>query len=184
MNLEQLNESYRRTLGFPSRASEFFARGRKVEVFKWEPSEHASDVFLYVTSGFSLYEFSDDPSHRAELFIGLIPDEDGVARGVAATAFELMFRDVVPQHGLVVTFAEHLWPAAPFVGFVITHPLVEVVPAIEVDEVHVFFYQLIPVTQSEGDYIRKNGYEALRLIWESSRVPFWDPHRSPAASSV
>jgi hypothetical protein len=48
------------------------------------------------------------------------------------------------------------------------------------DGTHIEFLQALPIFDSEFAFKTDHGAEALLDRWEKSRVPFWDPNRTPA----
>jgi hypothetical protein len=74
-----------------------------------------------------------------------------------------------------------LWPGTDIHRFLVLRPIGDIIPTLELPEgLHVDFLQAIPIFDYELAYKAEHGVEALLRRWEESRVPFWDPNRSPA----
>src|SRR5467141_2338909 len=83
-----IEEHYVKRWGLPSRRASFTSqRGPDMEVLKWNASSNPEAVALYATIGASATPLrQSDPSHRVEFLVGLLPEEDQVARSLALLA--------------------------------------------------------------------------------------------------
>jgi hypothetical protein len=165
-------------MGGAVQEGEFRVAGLEVEVFKW----NAEGVNLYATVGASARPMAGrDPNHRVEFFAGLLPAKDEVPSPLAALALYPTREGVALDHGHTVPADGPLWPGTDMGLFLVLRPIGDIIPPLELPGgLHVDFLQAIPIFESELAYKTEHGAEALLLRWEASRVPFWDPNRSPS----
>lgn len=81
MLVERVKQHYCDLWGEPSRTAHFTIMGKETNVLKWDADLNPERVFLYVTAGLSEYQLAEyDPTHRLELFTGLIPAKDAICQ--------------------------------------------------------------------------------------------------------
>ena len=103
-----------------------------------------------------------------------------MASPLAALALYPTRKGVALDHGHTVPADGPLWPGTDMGRFLVLRPIGDVIPPLELPGgLHVDFLQAIPIFESELAYKTEHGPEALLRRWEGSRVPFWDPNRSP-----
>jgi hypothetical protein len=178
--VESVRQHYLSLWGEPSRTAHFELMGREIEIYKWSAEINPQGVCLYATIGMCEHPIDGyDPTHRLELFVGLLPQQDSVARPLAMLALGPIIRgtQLAPDH--TVTFPEPLWPGTELHGFIVRRQLEEVVPPLVLDSTHIEFLQAIPLFPSEVAFKSKNGADSLLRKWQDVGVPFWDPNRSP-----
>jgi len=121
-----------------------------------------------------------NPKHRLELFCGLLPEQDDVARPLAMLATYPAREETGLNHGDTVRLADPLWESTGMSAFLVVRPLSGFLPALELaGGVHVDFMQAIPLFESELTFKAVHGAEAMIRRWEALRVPLWDPRRAP-----
>jgi hypothetical protein len=150
-------------------------------VHKWAPDANPEGVALYATDGMSAEIVpGDDPEHRLELFLGLLPEKDDAARPLAMLASYPAREGIALAHGHSVSFPEPLWSHSELHAFLVMRALSEMVPTLRLGNgTHVEFLQAIPIFPSELAFKAKNGAGELVRAWELAGVPFWDPGRKP-----
>lgn len=176
-----VKEHYERMLGGPSRTARFDTSGRAVEIYKWDAEANPQGVCIYATAGMSDHVLEGyDPAHRLELFMGLLPAEDRIAKPLAMLALSPVINDSHLAGGHTVTFPEPFWPGSGMYTFLVRYQHGEVVPPVSLDDgTHVEFLQVIPIFPSELNYKSQNGLDALIEKWQAARVQFWNPNRPP-----
>jgi len=175
---------YRDLWGEPSRRAEHIFKGQPFEIWKWDADRTAEGVTLYTTIGASSYPLPGWPtSHRFELFLGLQPPEDEVAMALAGAASFPFRTGKLLEPGHTVTFSDMpLWPNTAMRTFLVRRARDPIVPTlISPSDLHVEFWQALPLYETELEFHRRHGAPALIQWWEESRVPFWDPRRGAAA---
>ena len=178
--VESVKEHYKNLWGEPSRTAHFEIKGKEIYVFKWDADLNPERVFLYATAGMSEYPLTDyDPTHRLELFTGLLPERDDIALPLAMLALSPVIRNTHLAANHTMTFPEPLWPGTDMHSFLVRQPSTEIVPALALDVVHIQFLQAIPVFASEVAFKSVHGADALIQAWYQAKVPFWNPDRSP-----
>jgi hypothetical protein len=176
----QVLQQYRSLWGEPDRAATFTRANREVRVFKWTPEQTGEGVTLYTTVGISDQPIGPDaPSHRAEVILGLLPEDDRIARPLGILALSSTPDDPYLFHGHTVSMPTPFWPGCPFSAFLFLNPLEAIGPPINHDGIHVHFLQAIPVFPSEIAYKTAHTPEALMALWESVTLPFWSLRRRP-----
>src|SRR5215475_15686697 len=79
-----IREHYLSRWGQPSREAEFRRDDQTVEVYKWDLEHAPEGVVLYATIGGCDRPVGPlESEHRVELFTGLLPEEDNIARYLA-----------------------------------------------------------------------------------------------------
>lgn len=181
MILEDVKRHYVSVLGAPSRRASFRIDAYPAEVFKWDDTANPHGVAFYASIGASRDPLSGmEWSHRVEFFVGLLPEEDGVARSLAMVALDPVLHGSSPGHGESLTYPEPLWSGTEMRSFLILRPRVEVIADLELaGGVHVEFLQLIPLFSSELEFKMALGEDELMSELERAGVPFWDPNRAP-----
>jgi suppressor of fused protein SUFU len=182
---ELVRTHYLELWGQPSRRAEHIFKGQPFEVWKWDADRIAEGVTLYTTIGASSYPLPGWPSsHRFELFLGLQPPEDGVAMALAGAASFTFRTEKLLEPGHTVTFSDMpLWPTTAMQTFLVRQPREWNVPTLRgPNDLHVEFWQLLPLYETELQFHRRHGADALQR-WEEAQVPFWDPHRRAAVLS-
>ena len=178
----QVNDYYVRLWGDPSRIAEFSISGVRLEINKWNADVHPEEVAFYITNGLSSYELKGfDRSHRLEIFIGFLPEEDEIAQALASFAISPILDGIEIGPGHTMTFTEPLWNGTQMQTLIVSEPRVQIVPPLFLDSgVHVEFLQAIPLFPSELKLKKEKGYSFLLNQWERNGVPFWDPHQLPS----
>ena len=135
---------------------------------------------MYATVGASAHVIAGyDVDHRIEMFVGLAPAQDDVAKPLAMLVAEAVVSHVPLGHGSSVSFDEPLWDGTEMRAFLLLRPRAEIVPPLAVkDGPHVEFLQAIPLFASEIFYKTRHGAEGLVGAWEQAAVAFWDPART------
>jgi Suppressor of fused protein (SUFU) len=165
--------------GEPSRTAHFRMEGKEIDVYKWAVGVNPEGVCLYATVGMSDYVLAGyDLTHRLELFIGLLPEQDAIARPLAMLALSPVIRGTHLAANHTMTFPEPLWPNTDMRGFLVRRAVVEIVPSLVLDALHIEFLQAIPIFPSELAFKTEHGADALLQKWQDAKVPFWDPNRS------
>ena len=178
--IQSVREHYQNLWGEPSREAHFEIMGKETDLFKWDADLNPEKVFLYATAGMSEYPLADyDPTHRLELYTGLLPERDEIANPLSLLALSPVIRNTHLAANHTMTFPEPLWPGTDMRGFLVRKPKVEIVPSLALKEVHVEFLQVIPVFPSEIAFKSKHGADALIQAWHEAKIAFWNPDRSP-----
>jgi hypothetical protein len=140
--------------------------GREIEIYKWDAEINPQGVCLYATVGMCEHTIAGyDSTHRLELFVGLLPSQDSVARPLAMLALSPIIRGTALAPNHTVTFPESLWPGTEMHGFIVRQQLAEVVPPLLIDTEHIEFLQAIPLFPTELIFKSKNGADALLKKW-------------------
>jgi len=175
---------YQSLWGDPDRAAQFTRDDREVRVFKWTPEQTGEGVTLYTTVGISDQPIGPAaPSHRVEVILGLLPEDDRIVRPLGVLALSSTPDDPYLFHGHTVSMPTPFWPGCPFSAFLFLNPLDSIVPPLQHNGVHVHFLQAIPVYPSEVAYKAAHSPEALMALWESVTLPFWSLRRRPMPGS-
>ncbi len=156
----------------------------KIEIYKWDESTTAEGVALYCTLGASTCPIKDnDPSHRVEFFIGLIPARDTIASAFAALGLYAKREGVVLDHWHTVSAGAPLWEGSGMRTFLVVRPKLGFMAPLESENgLHVHFLQAIPIFESERVFVSGRGVEALLDRWAQDGVPFWSPDRDDSLS--
>ena len=176
----------------PDIASVTFLGVERIDVLRFGPDHRVGleGVFHYVSLGCSRYPMADsaaaiaDPIRgpRAEITLSLREgaSANGLARSIAVIAATPAVEGVVLGAGALVDLSGPLWDAAPFTAVLLD---LSDVPGLSLDPPRdpVQFLSAVPVTQTEGAWIRLKGAEAMRQAWSDDGVDVLDPLR-PASS--
>lgn len=178
---EAVAAHYEAVLGQPTRKASFTIAGLPVRVQKWDTSANPFGVAFYGSIGASSEPLPGMPaSHRVEFFIGLLPEEDGVARPLAMVATDSATHGSALGNGQTVTYPEPLWAGTEMRSFLVLRPQVEMVPDLVLpDGEHVEFLQLVPIFADELELKASEGSDKLMATFEAAGVRFWDPRRGP-----
>ena len=174
--------------GVPDVASVTFLGVERIDVLRFGPDHRdgLETVYHYVSLGCSRYPMSDgaavvsDPVRgpRAEIALSLRvgAPADGLARSIAVVAATPAVEGVVLGAGALVDLSGPLWTAAPFTAVLLgTSEIPDL--ALESPRDPVRFLSAVPVTQTEGAWVRLKGAEAMRQAWSDDRVDVLDPLR-------
>lgn len=183
MILDDVKQHYVAVFGEPSQRASLRIDSYPAEVFKWDAAANPHGVAFYASVGASRDLLSGiDPSHRVEFFIGLLPEQDGVARSLAMVTLDPVLHGSTLGPGQTLAYPEPLWSGTEMSSFLILRPQVEMVPDLVLDDsVHVEFLQLVPLYAGELGFKVARGADALMVEFERAAVPFWDPNRAPLA---
>ena len=176
----------------PDVASVTFLGVEPIDVLRFGPDQRAGleDAFHYVSLGCSRYPMTDasaalaDPIRgpRAEIMLSLRAgaSANGLARSLAVVAATPAVEGVVLSAGALVDLSGPLWTEAPFTALLLG---VSDIPDMltEPPRDPVQFLSAVPVTQTEGAWVRLKGADALRQAWLDDHVDVLDPCR-PASS--
>ncbi len=181
MITDEVLDHYVRLWGAPERTARFTAFGHTAYVYKWDEGTHPEQVNFYATNGASAHQMQGGaPEHRVELFAGLTPGADEIAKALAMASIDPVLHETSIGHGHTITYQEPLWAGSEMCSFLIIRPRSEIVPILLTsDELHVNFLQAIAVFPSEVEFNKLHGADALLRSWQSRGVAFWNPHRSP-----
>jgi len=175
----------------PGIASVTFLGVERMDVLRFGPDPRPGfdDVFHHVSMGCSRHPMTDaaaalsDPLRgpRAEVVLSLrgstpIP---GLARSVAVVAATPAVDGVVLAADALVDLSGPLWAGAPFTAVLLGGSDIPEL-ALEAPCDPVRFLSAVPVTQTEGAWVRLKGAEAMRQAWGDDGVDVLDPGR-PAA---
>lgn len=174
--------------GAPDVASVTFLGVERIDVLRFGPDHRAGleTVYHYVSLGCSRYPMSDgaavvsDPVRgpRAEIALSLRvgAPADGLARSIAVVAATPAVEGVVLGAGALVDLSGPLWTAAPFTAVLLGTSEIPDLP-LESPRDPVRFLSAVPVTQTEGAWVRLKGAEAMRQAWADDGVDVLDPLR-------
>jgi len=176
----------------PDTASVTFLGVERIDVLRFGPDRRAGldGVFHHVTLGCSRYPMTDpsapvaDPllGPRAEVVLSLrsaLPSS-GLARSLAVVAATPAVEGVVLRPGALVDLSGPLWSGAPFTAVLLGDSDIPEV-ALPAPRDPVQFLSAVPITQTEGAWVRLKGADAMRQAWTDDGVDVLDPLR-PASS--
>ena len=176
----------------PDIAGVTFLGVERIDVLRFGPDQRAGleGVFHYVSLGCSRYPMTDasavlaDPIRgpRAEIVLSLRAggSANGLARSLAVVAATPAVEGVVLSTGALVDLSGPLWTDAPFTALLLgLSDIPDMLTEPPRDPVQ--FLSAVPVTQTEGAWVRLKGAEAMRQAWADDRVDVLDPRR-PASS--
>lgn len=176
----------------PDVAGVTFLGVERIDVLRFGPDPRAGfgDVFHHVTLGCSRYPMTDpsapvsDPvlGPRVEVVLSLRAgvSTTGLARSLAVVAATPAVDGVVLGPGALVDLSGPLWVGSPFTAVLLGDS--EIPPAaLTAPRDPVRFLSAVPITQTEGAWVRLKGADALRQAWVDDGVDVLDPLR-PAAS--
>lgn len=176
--IQSIREHYENLWGEPSREAHFKIMGKETDLFKWDADLNPEGVFLYATAGMSEYPLTGyAPTHRLELFTGLLPERDEIANPLSMLALSPVIRNKHLAANHTMTFPEPLWQGTEMRSFLVRKPKVEIVPTLTIKDVHIEFLNAIPIFPSEVAFKSKHGADALIQVWYEARVPYWNPDR-------
>jgi hypothetical protein len=173
-------------------ASVTFLGVERIEVLRFGPDRRPAldGVFHHVSLGCSRYPMTDpaapvaDPllGPRAEVVLSLrsaLPSA-GLARTLAVVAATPAVEGVVLRPGALVDLSGPLWNGAPFTAVLLD---VSDIPEVALPSPRdpVQFLSAVPITQTEGAWVRLKGADAMRQAWADDGVDVLDPLR-PASS--
>ena len=181
----------------PDVASVTFLGVERIEVLRFGPDFRPGleGVYHFVSLGCSRYPMSvpsasvSDPLRgpRAELVMSLRvgPPPTGLARSLAVLAATPAVEGVVLGAGSLVDLSGPLWTGAPFTAVLLDAarkdrtgvPDLALPPPCDA----VQFLAAVPVTQTEGAWVRLKGAEAMRQAWRDDGVDVLDPLRPAVA---
>lgn len=175
----------------PDVASVTFLGVERIDVLRFGPDPRPGfdGVFHHVSAGCSRYPMTDagavvaDPLRgpRAEIVVSLrgSTPTTGLARSVAVVAATPAVDGVVLAPDALVDLSGPLWSSAPFTGVLLGS---SDIPDLALDPPRdpVRFLAAVPITQTEGAWVRLKGAGAMRQAWADDRVDVLDPLR-PAA---
>jgi len=182
---ERVDRHYEARWGEPVRRAVFSDASRAVHVYKWSESQTGEGVTIYATSGLSDLSLSPaEPTHRVELFVGLRPEDDRIARPLARLALQNDPENPCLLHGHSLTLQEPFWPGCAFSAWLFLNPREPIVTDLALGGgEHVHFLQAVPVFDSELAYRSENSLDQLLALWMSNTIPFWSLERdAPPAS--
>lgn len=176
----------------PDVAGVTFLGVERIDVLRFGPDPRAGfgDVFHHVTLGCSRYPMTDpsapvsDPvlGPRAEVVLSLRAgvSTTGLARSLAVVAATPAVDGVVLGPGALVDLSGPLWVGSPFTAVLLGDS--EIPPAaLTAPRDPVRFLSAVPITQTEGAWVRLKGADALRQAWVDDGVDVLDPLRSAAS---
>ena len=101
---------------------------------------------------------------------------DGLARSLAVVAATPAVDGVVLGAGALVDLSGPLWQGAPFTAVLLGE---SEIPDLTLDPPRepVQFLAAVPITQTEGAWVRLKGAEAMRQAWADDGVDVLDPLR-------
>ena len=121
---------------------------------------------------------------RAEIVLSLRSGTPvtGLARSLAVVAATPAVDGVVLSADALVDLSAPLWTGAPFTAVLLGD---SEIPELSLDPPAdpVTFLSAVPITQTEGAWVRLKGGQAMRQAWSDDGVDVLDPGR-PAARPV
>jgi hypothetical protein len=108
--------------GAPARQAHFAGPGHNVALAKWEAQQTEEGVTLYVTNGASTRVLDAATGRRIEFILGLLPEQDHVAKSLAMLAGSVC-SGIDVDRGHAVTLAEPFWAGSPFRTFMALPPI-------------------------------------------------------------
>ena len=178
----------------PDVASVTFLGVERIDVLRFGPDTRVGleGVFHYVSVGCSRYPMADsaaaiaDPIRgpRAEITLSLRAgaSANGLARSIAVVAATPAVEGVVLGAGALVDLSGPLWDGAPFTAVLLGSSGIPDLP-LESPRDPVQFLSAVPITQTEGAWVRLKGAEAMRQAWADDGVDVLDPLRSASSAS-
>ena len=175
----------------PSVASVTFLGVERIDVLRFGPDQRRGrdGVFHYVSVGCARYPMTDaasalaDPVRgpRAEIAMSLRDGAptDGLARSLAVVAATPAVEGVVLGAGALVDLSGPLWQGAPFTAVLLGESEIPDLP-LDPPRDPVQFLSAVPITQTEGAWVRLKGAEAMRQAWADDGVDVLDPGRRAA----
>ncbi len=178
MDIKLAIEQYLSNLwGDPARTAQFSGDGNDVSISKWEAGQTDEGVTLYVTNGASRRVCDASRGRRVEFILGLLPEQDAVAKSLAMLAGSVG-SGIDVDRGHTVTLSEEFWPGASFRAFMVIPPAEEVVGPLGLDDgTHVEFLAVTPLYDSEVKLKKAHSAEWLMVKFEEMNIPWWSPRR-------
>jgi len=176
----------------PDVASVTFLGVERIDVLRFGPDQRVGreGVFHYVSLGCSRYPMVDsaaaiaDPVRgpRAEIAMCLRAGApaDGLARSLAVVAATPAVEGVVLSAGALVDLSGPLWQGAPFTAVLLGECEIPDLP-LDPPRDPVQFLSAVPITQTEGAWVRLKGAEAMRQAWVDDGVDVLDPLRTASS---
>lgn len=177
----------------PDIASVTFLGVERIDVLRFgpDPRPGLEEVYHHVSLGCSRYPMTDsaasvaDPLRgpRAEVVVSLRAGTPtvGLARSVAVVAATPAVEGVVLSPGALVDLSGPLWSGAPFTAVLLGVSEIPEVPLVAPRE-PVQFVSAVPITQTEGAWVRLKGADAMRQAWADDGVDVWDPLRRASSA--
>ncbi len=172
----------------PDVAGVTFLGVERIDVLRFGPDLRPGldGVFHHVTLGCSRYPMTDpsapvaDPllGPRAELVLSLrsaLP-RTGLARSLAVVAATPAVEGVVLRPDALVDLSGPLWSGAPFTAVLLGVSDIPEFP-LPAPRDPVQFLAAVPITQTEGAWVRLKGAESMRAAWTDDGVDVLDPLR-------
>jgi hypothetical protein len=178
----------------PDVAGVTFLGVERVDVLRFGPDRRPGleSVFHYVSLGCSRYPMTEpsaavsDPLRgpRAEVMLSLRASTPttGLARSLAVVAATPAVEGVVLTPDALVDLSGPLWTAAPFTAVLLGNSDISELP-LDSPRDPVTFLVAVPITQTEGAWVRLKGAGAMRQAWIDDEVDVLDPLR-PASSAA
>lgn len=179
----------------PDVASVTFLGVERIDVLRFGPDPRPGGdgvvhgVYHYVSLGCARYPMTDagavvaDPLRgpRAEIVMSLraTTPTSGLARSVAVLAATPAVDGVVLAPDALVDLSGPLWTDAPFTAVLLGDSDIPALP-LQAPRDPVRFLSAVPITQTEGAWVRLKGAAAMRQAWVDDGVDVRDPRR-PAA---
>lgn len=177
----------------PDVASVTFLGVERIDVLRFGPDPRPGfdDVFHHVSIGCSRYPMTDagaavsDPllGPRAEILLSLraAGPAPGLARSVAVVAATPAVEGVVLAADALVDLSGPLWTSAPFTAVLLGESDIPDLP-LDPPRDPVRFLSAVPITQTEGAWVRLKGAEAMRQAWSDDGVDVLDPVRRASSA--
>lgn len=173
-----LENHYGAFWGPPARTALFDKIGVSIAVWKWDATDRTGGVAMYATLGGSGSPAAGlATEHRYEYFVGLLPEQDDVAAGLALLCPYGWIHPLGDGHTVEVDGG--LWPGSGMDCWLLAHPEEVVVPDLVQDGTHVQWLQEVPLFPAERTWKAVHGANNLWAHWQADEVPFWSPEREP-----
>jgi len=175
----------------PDVASVTFLGVERIDVLRFGPDPRPGfdGVFHHVSVGCSRHPMTDtaaavsDPLRgpRAEIVLSLRSGEpvSGLARSIAVVAATPAVDGVVLAADALVDLSVPLWTDAPFTAVLLGDSDIPDLP-LDPPADPVTFLSAVPITQTEGAWVRLKGAEAMRQAWGDDGVDVLDARRRAA----
>lgn len=177
----------------PDVASVTFLGVERIDVLRFgpDPRPGLQDVFHHVSLGCSRYPMTDpsapvsDPQRgpRAEVVLSLraTTATSGLARSLAVVAATPAVEGVVLASGALVDLSGPLWAGTPFTAVLLGDSDIPELP-LAAPRDPVTFLSAVPITQTEGAWVRLKGADAMRQAWADDGVDVLDPLRRASSA--
>lgn len=177
----------------PGVASVTFLGVERIDILRFGPDPRPghADVYHHVSLGCSRYPMTDPSSQvsdplrgpRAEVVFSVrasVP-MPGLARSLAVVAATPAVEGVVLGPDALVDLSGPLWAGAPFTGVLLGNSDIPDLPLVPPRD-PVKFLSALPITQTEGAWVRLKGAEAMRQAWVDDGVDVLDPLRRASSA--